>query len=153
MAAQQVLASGDSAQAAAAYANIAKTAPGGYAEIAQLSAADALQAAGNNADALALYKKIADGSTPLAPVARLRAAWIMVETAPRADVEAELAALNDNASAWRFPAREVLAYSDYRHGANAQAESAFAALAADYQRVGRSSRPGQGDGRFPKIRW
>ena len=131
-AAQQIAESGNGTASAAAYASMAKSAPGGYAAVGQLAEADALYSAGNNADALALYKKIAENSSsPLAPVARIRAAWATVDTAPKSEIETLLAPLNDNASAWRFVAREILAYADYRSGDMAKAGSDFASLAGE----------------------
>ena len=131
-AAQQAGATGDSKVAAASFANIAKTAPSGYASAAQLAEANALLAAGNRNDALALYKKIAENtSSPLSAVARIRAAWATVDSAPRSDVEALLAPLNTESNSWRFMAREILAYADYRAGATGQSQTEFAALAAN----------------------
>ena len=130
--ARQVAASGNGPAAAAAFANLAKTAPSGYAQMSQLAEAGALAAAGNRNDALALYRKIADaGASPLAAVARIRAAWMMVDTAPKPEVESLLAPLNVSTNAWRFTAREILAYADYRVGAFGQAQIEFAALAND----------------------
>jgi len=131
-AARQMASPGNSSAAASAFANLAKTGPSGYAEVSQLAEADALNIAGNRSDALALYRKIAEkSSSPLAAVARVRAAWAIVDTAPKSDVENLLTPLNDNKNAWRFTAREILAYADYRSGAFAQAQSEFAALAAE----------------------
>ena len=131
-AAQQMAASGDGAAGAAAYASMVKNAPRGYAAVGQLAEADALYAAGNNADAIALYKKIAENSSsPLAPVARVRAAWATVDTAPKSEIEALLAPLNDNTSAWRFVAREILAYADYHSVEMTAAGKEFASLAAE----------------------
>jgi hypothetical protein len=70
-------------------------------------------------------------SSPLAAVARIRAAWATVDTAPRSEIETLLAPLTDQSSAWRFTAGEILAYADYRAGAYAQAQREFAAIAAD----------------------
>jgi hypothetical protein len=131
-AAAQAAAAGDSKAAAASFANIAKTAPSGYAETAQLAEANALYSAGNRSDALALYKKIAEnGSSPLAAVARIRAAWVTVDSAPKSEVEALLGPLTADNNSWRFMAKEILAYADYRAGALEQSQKEFAALAAD----------------------
>jgi hypothetical protein len=131
-AARQVASSGNGPAAAAAFANLAKTGPGGYADVSQLAEADALNVAGNRSDALAIYKKIAEkDSSPLAAVARIRAAWLIVDTASKSEVESLLAPLNVNSNAWRFTAREILAYADYRSGAFGQAQSEFAALSSE----------------------
>jgi hypothetical protein len=131
-AAQQIVSSGNGPAAAAAFANMAKTAPGGYAALGQLAEANALYSAGNRSDAIALYKKIAEkDNSPLAAVARMRMAWATADTSPKSEVETLLGPLTSPTSAWRFSAREVLAYADYRAGVMGLAQSEFAALAAE----------------------
>jgi hypothetical protein len=132
IAAEQALNSNNSAAAATSFANLAKTAPKGYAAVAQLSAADSLYVSGNHGEAIALFKSIAaKDNSAIGNVARIRAAWATVETAPKSELETLLAPLTSPTSAWRFPAREVLAYSDFRAGAMQQAQSEFETLAAD----------------------
>ncbi len=129
MAAQQASESGNGPAAAAAFGEIAKTAPGGYAALARLAEADALLAAGNRSDAIAAYKTIAaKDDSPIGNVARIRAAWASVETAPKSDEETLLAPLTGPTSPWRFLAREILAYSDYHAGALKQAQTEFESL-------------------------
>jgi hypothetical protein len=100
--------------------------------VAQLGEANALYSAGNRSDALALYKRIAQNdSSQLSAVARIRAAWATVDSAPKSDIDTLLAPLNVDSSAWRFMAREILGYASYRAGAYGQSEREFAALAAD----------------------
>ena len=130
--AQQLLERGQAGEAAAAFSKLADTAPGGYSQAALLQKADALLAAGNQPEAVELYKVIAArGDTLLAPVARIRAAWAIVETAPRADVATLVAPLLDPANPWHPMAREILAYADYRAGAVRQALSGFRSVAKD----------------------
>jgi hypothetical protein len=131
--AQQLLESGQASEAAALFAKLAEAAPGGYAQLAQLQKADALYAAGNQPEAVDLYKQVAAQGDPLlAPTARLRAAWAIVETAPRSDVEALLAPLADPLSPWHPMAREILAYADYRDGAAKQALDEFRGIVRDH---------------------
>ncbi len=119
-------------EAAAAMETLTKSAPSGYGELAKLGQADALSAAGKSPDAVSLYKQIADADAgPLGATARLRAAWLLADTAPRADLTTLLAPLDTATSPWRDMAREVLAYSDYKAGKTMVAGSAFAALASD----------------------
>ena len=100
--------------------------------MARLQNADALLAAGNTDQAIALYKKIAAGDDPLlAAVARLREGWALVETTPRLQMETLLAPLTDPTSAWRYMAREILAYADYRAGKFAAAQKEYETLAAE----------------------
>jgi hypothetical protein len=122
----------NSAQAAAAFDALSKTGPGGYGELSRLAQASALAVAGKPADAVTRYKDIATGdSGPIGATARIRAAWLVVDTASRADLEALLQPINGDTSAWRQMAREVLAYSDYKAGKMKEARSEFSALAAD----------------------
>lgn len=129
--AQQAATGGKADEAAKAFANLVKTAPSGYAAISQLAEADALYAAGKTPEAVALYKQIASGTTALADVARIRAAWAIVETESKTNVEALLAPLTVSTSAYRPMAREILAYADYRAGASEQAQKEFQAIASD----------------------
>ena len=70
--------------AASTFADIARTAPKGYAELARLSEAGAMFASGQTGPAVDLYKQIAkDDNGPVGAVARLRAAWATADTASR----------------------------------------------------------------------
>ena len=123
---------GNNIEAAQTFAKIAHDAPSGYAAAAKLSEADALLAAGRTSDAITLYKSIAaKNRTELGDVARMRAAWAMADTASKSDLQSWLAPLNDGKSSWRFMAREILAYSDYRDGAAKQALGEYQSLAAE----------------------
>jgi hypothetical protein len=130
--AMQLSNSGKSAQAAQAFAKIAKNAPGGYAASAKLAEADALLADGKTADAIALYKTIAQkDKTDLGDLARIRAAWALADSASKSDLQTLLAPLTDPKSSWRFMAREILAYYDFRDGAMKAAQSEYDSLAAE----------------------
>lgn len=132
LAAQQLLQAGQDRAAAEQFARLVKNAPRGYAKLAQLQAADALSAMGNTAAALVNYRKLIDGGDEmLASIARVRAAWILVEGAPKAEVEQMLGGLAADTSPWRLVAREILAYADYRAGAIQQALAAFQKLSTD----------------------
>jgi hypothetical protein len=122
---------GKTAEAAAAFAKIAKSAPGGYAKAARLSEANALLASGKTAEAIALYKKVADKDDgEIGATARIRAAWAEADSAPKAEIEALLAPIDREDSSWRYMAREILAYADFREGRLKDAEAAFRKLAA-----------------------
>jgi hypothetical protein len=133
-AAEKLAEGGDSASeaaAAAAFANLAKTAPSGYADLARLGEAGSLLAAGNRSEGLALYKSIAASNSSLAPIARVRAAWAVADTAPKSELQNLLGPLTAPSSAWRFVAGEILAYSDYHSGNLKAAGAAFESLAKD----------------------
>ena len=96
---------------------LAKNAPSGYATLARFAEADTYLVLGNNDKAVAIFESLGNGDNELiGKAARLRAAWAIVDTAPRKTLENLLAPLNDPASSWRFMAQEVLAYADYRTG-------------------------------------
>jgi hypothetical protein len=125
-------ANGDAIGAAADFAKLAKDAPSGYSTLAKLQQANALLGAGSTGDAVTIYKEIEQGSDQsLAAVARLRHAWAIVDLAPKSEVQTLLAPLSDPTSAWKYSAREVLAYADYHAGDDKTAASEFKGLAAD----------------------
>jgi hypothetical protein len=118
--------------AASAFADMVPDAPGGYAKMARLSQASAMFAAGQQKEAIALFKEIATGdSGAIGAVARLRAAWAQADTLPRSDLADWLAPLDRPGSAWRENAREVLAYADYHALDMKSAREKYAALAVD----------------------
>lgn len=132
LAATEMLDRGQSAGAAPQLAALAKSAPGGYAAVAKLAEADALFSAGQKEDAIRIYQQIANGNDPyLGAAARLHAAWAIADSSPRSDVEALLAPLLDNSSAWHQLAREIVAYEDLRSGNKAAALHAYRNIAAD----------------------
>jgi hypothetical protein len=130
-AAQKLAEAGDNASAAAAFASLAKTAPSGYADLARLSEAGSLLAAGNRTEGLALYKSLAAGSSPLSSLARVRAAWAMADTSPKSELQNLLGPLTAPSNAWRFVAGEILAYADYHAGDLKAAGAAYESLAKD----------------------
>lgn len=130
--AQEAAYAGNSINAATTFAKLAKDAPGGYATVSKLAEANSLMMAGNRSAAVTLYKEIAEKDTsPLGSVARIRAGWAMVESAPKAELETLLAPLTAADNEWRFMAREVLAYSDYHAGAMDAARKEFQTLVDD----------------------
>ena len=118
--------------AASAFADLARTAPKGYAQVARLSQAGAMLTSGQRDGAIDLYKQIAkDDSGLIGAVARLRAGWALAETASRTELVELLKPLDQPGNAWRLNAREVLAYADYRAMDTKSALTKYAELAAD----------------------
>jgi hypothetical protein len=118
--------------AASTFADIARTAPKGYAELARLSEASAMFTSGQTGPAVDLYKQIAkDDNGPVGAVARLRAAWATADTASRKDLADLVKPLDQTGSPWRQSAQEVLAYADYRAMDTKGALAKYAILAAD----------------------
>ncbi len=132
MAAEQLADSGNFAQATPAFATVAKSGPSGYAEMARLAQAAALLSAGQRIEAVQIYKSIAaDDHGVIGSVALVRAGWALADSAPRGDIETLLAPLTDPTSAWRFAAREILAYADFHAGDVPKAQHDFQSLADD----------------------
>ena len=122
----------DPKAAAVAFADLAKTAPKGYALLARLEQAHSLLAIGQTSEALAIYKQIADeDKSGAGAVARLREGWALADTSSRADLETLLAPLRQPSGAWAQMADEILAYSDYHNNQTAKATTEFNALAND----------------------
>ena len=118
--------------AASAFADLARTAPTGYAQVARLSQAGAMLTSGQRDGAIDLYKQIAkDDSGLIGSVARLRAGWALAETASRTALAELLKPLDQPGNAWRQNAREVLAYADYRAMDTKSALAKYSELAAD----------------------
>lgn len=119
------------AEAAAAYARVAKDAPSGYAETAELAAAGQLAAAGKPHEALAAYRKIvAKDKDDIGNVARIRAAWLLADSAKKSEIEELLEPFGEK-SGWRFMAQEILAYVEFRDGRLDASRTAFDKLAND----------------------
>jgi hypothetical protein len=118
--------------AASAMSDLSKDAGKGYGLVARLAQANAMVAAGQQKDGVDLYKQIAkDDSGNIGMVARLRAAWVIADTATRTELADLLAPLNLPGNAWRENALEVLAYADYRAMDMKSAQAKYAELAAD----------------------
>ncbi len=118
--------------AASAFVDLTRDTPKGYATVARLSEASAMFASGQRAEAIDLYKQIANAdSGAIGSVARLRAAWAMADTATPGAIGDWLAPLTQPGNAWRENAKEVLAYVAYRGMDIKGAQQQYAELAAD----------------------
>ena len=121
----------DPRSAAMAFADLAKTAPGGYRLLARMEQAGNMLAAGQRAAAIKLYKEIAsEQAGGIGDVARIRAGWATAGTAGRSDLQSLLAPL-ERAPLWKPMADEILAYSDYRTNHYPKAAREFEALSND----------------------
>jgi len=128
------LADTDPASAVQKFDYLAKTAPAGYATLAKFLEADTLLATGDRNKALDLYRSLGSSDDNLiSAAARLRAAWSIVDFAPRRSVADLVGPLMGPHSQWRYLAREVLAYSDYRAGLLTGAQTEYSSLADDPQ--------------------
>jgi hypothetical protein len=108
---------GKHAEAEQAFAAIAAKAPAGYSMLARLRAAAEL-ARSKPAEAVKAYDRIAaDGSLSqtLRDLADLRAAMLLVDKAPLADMKKRLGPLAEPGRTFRSSARELLALSAWHH--------------------------------------
>jgi hypothetical protein len=117
-AAEQLLTAGKNAEAAAAFAAIAKDAPRGYATLAELARADALAAKDPKAAAGAYDEAAANPAVDPAfqDVARLRGAYLRVDFEDPKAFEQRYAAYAGPDSLYRNSYRELLALADTRRG-------------------------------------
>lgn len=107
---------------------------GAYPVLARMRTASLLAENGDTAGAVAAFTAIAkDGAIPqaLRDAARLRAAYLLVDTASYEEVSAEAEQLTNPASAMRHSAREVLGLSAYKHGDFKRAKEWFEQIAGD----------------------
>lgn len=125
---------GDKAKGQEILAQLAASGPDGYKVLALMKQGEQKAAAGDAAGAAALY----DGVAAMAGVdeayrhiAALKAAYLKVETADPAVVEAVARPLAAETSPWRHSARELLALVALRRGDRAQALDQWRKLADD----------------------
>ncbi len=120
-------------EALAAFAQLEKDGYGSYPVLARmrsatLKAATDPKAAVAELDAVANDTKVPDA---VRDVARLRAGWLLIDTAPYADVSKEVEVLTTAQNPMRHAAREALGLSAYKNGDFKQAKDWFQAIAND----------------------
>jgi hypothetical protein len=132
-AAAELLEQGKSAEAEAAFARLAGEGTAGYRVLARLREAAALAPRDPQA-AVAAYDAMAKDSS-VSPVfqqlASLRAAIILVDTAPLSEITRRLEPLAGPDGSFRHSAREVLALAAFKAGDKAAAKKWFDAIASD----------------------
>jgi hypothetical protein len=115
---------GQERAAAAAFAKLSQDGAGGYAFAAKLQEAAVRAAAGDNKAAIAIYDQISNeggGDVLFADYARIRAAVLLVDTAPLKEIQKRLDHIAGSDSAWRIEAEELLGYAHWRAGDKAEA--------------------------------
>lgn len=134
-AAMKLAADGKSGEAETAFAALEKDGTAGYSVLSRFRAAAAL-APTDRAAAVAAYDAVAN-DTKISPLmrdlARLRAGFLLVDTAPAADITARLQPLADPAGTFRNSAREIIGLAQYKAGDYAAAAKTFEAILADGQ--------------------
>lgn len=124
---------GNTAEAAKAFEALQADGTGAYPLLARLRAA-AISAETDPAAAVAAYDAVAaDSSVPavLRDVARLRAAYILVDSGSYADVAQRAEPLAVDGNAMRHSAREALGLSAWKAGDNDNARTLFQSIMDD----------------------
>jgi hypothetical protein len=124
---------GKTKEAEAAFADVAKTAPGGYQILARLREANALALSDKDA-AVKVYDAIAqDGGVAgvLQDLASVRAGLLLVDTAALGDMQRRLEPLADSTRAFRHSARELLALAAWRNNDVGAAKKYLGEIAKD----------------------
>ncbi len=130
-AASELVDQGKAAEAEAAFAKLATDGTTGYRLLARLRAAAAEK---NPEAAVAAYDVIAKDpgvNTTLQELAGVRAALLLVDTAPLADLTQRLEPLTAAGSAFRHTARELLALASVKAGDSASSKKWIDMLIAD----------------------
>ena len=107
---------------------------GAYPIVARMRAATVLAAKGDTAGAVAAFDEVAaDSSVPssLRDMARLRAAFLLVDSGSYDDVAARVETLTADTNAFRHSAREALGLAAWKEGRAADALALFEQIAAD----------------------
>jgi hypothetical protein len=129
-AAQTTLASGDQTGAFTSLSGLAKDGPAGYRSLALMTQADIRVGADKPREAAALYDAAAKAAPNdiLRDVARLRAAQVLMDTAPYAQIQTRLAALIGDKKPYDLQAREALALAKLQAGRVQEARGDLNAL-------------------------
>lgn len=124
---------GKTDEAQAAFAKVAAEAPGGYATLSRFRAAAEL-ARSKKDEAVKAYDALAADAS-LSPLwqdlAAVRAALLLVDTAPLSDMQRRLEPLADSGRAYRHSARDLLALAAWRAKDAALAKKYLDMIAAD----------------------
>jgi len=134
IAAASAVEAGRDTEAAKLLAELGAEGPAGYALLARFKMAAVLAGKGQREEAVRAYDevaRIAGEGSPLAELAQMRSALLLVDTADRAELERRLASFDRVDSPWRNTAREILAMAAYRASDYAVANNYFEAIAGD----------------------
>ena len=110
---------GNDEAAIAALEKLGSGSHAGGAAMARLRLAALLGKKGETEKAVALYRQVAGDAAiemPLRNAARVRHAWLMVDTLPRAELAKILGGLDVAGNPWRVAAWEILALASLREG-------------------------------------
>lgn len=126
----QSLSEGDVEAADAAFIEAAETGASGYKALALQQRAGIAVTRNQIAEAVALFDEAASATREplLADLARLKAAWLLMDTASLEDIESRLAPLASDGRPYDVYAREAQGLVRIQHGQTAEARPVFALL-------------------------
>ncbi len=102
-----------------AFEALAKGSHGGYATLARFRVADTLAGEGKRDEAVKAYDALAADSTldqSMRDVARVRAAYLLADTASATELSQRLSGLDAAGNPWRNVVNEIIALASYRAG-------------------------------------
>jgi hypothetical protein len=124
---------GKAGEAEAALTALAKDAPGGYRTLTRFRLAAEIGAR-NPQDGASAYESLA-GDPAVGPLlqglARIRAGYLLVDSAPYGDLAKTFEPMTGTSDPWRHSAREILGLSAYRAKNYQDASKWFEAIVAD----------------------
>lgn len=131
--ADSLAAAGDLDGALKAYGDISAPGGEGYPTLAMFRQASLLAAKNDVQGALATYDKIVASTADerLKALAQIRAAFTVSDTEEPGQLKNRVAPFMGDDNPWRFEARELTAFADFRARNEAAAADAYAAIAAD----------------------
>jgi hypothetical protein len=121
-------------EALAAFQALEEDGSGSYPVLAQMRAASVMAQKDDTAGAVAAFSEVAEnGAAPdaLRDVARLRAAWLLIDTGTYEQVSAQAEVLTSENHALRNSAREALGLSSYKADDMVRAKEWFQAIVDD----------------------
>ena len=121
-------------QAQTIFADLASDGHEGYASLARLQLAGILAEQGETAEAVEAYDAVAeDGSAAreFRDLARVRAGYLLAETANPEELQERLGALDGPDGPWRNAVREILGAAHYRTGNLSEADRLMNEILAD----------------------
>ena len=131
-AADGLASSGDIDGALKAYGEISAPGGEGYPTLALFREASLLTARNDVQGALAIYDRIAGSADPhLKALAQIRAAFTVADTEDPQALKGRVAGFTADDNPWRYAARELIAFAEFRARNEGVSADAYAALAAD----------------------
>jgi hypothetical protein len=127
----EALSKGDSATAEKAFADVAASGSKGYRSLGLMQQAGLKITSGDTKAAVELFDKAAASATSpiIADVAKLKAAYVLLDTAPLAEIEKRLSPLADPKRPFYLLAKEALATARLMAGKTKEAKADFTVIA------------------------